>query len=53
MLPVTFRLILIVWMEFASETDKAAMLIENELEIIREKFESGELKAFGKVEIVV
>lgn len=34
-------------MEFATETDKAALLIESELESIRTKFESGELKAFG------
>lgn len=30
-----------------SENDKAAMFLEDELENIKEKFESGEMKAFG------
>jgi hypothetical protein len=36
-------------MELVSDTDKAAMHLEGELELIKDKFENGEMKAFGMI----
>ena len=34
-------------MEQATETDKAAILLERELDSVRHKFENGNMTAFG------